>query len=239
MPPGVTTLGAVTTAAQQRADMFNDTFVSNTEWTANINASYQELYGLIAQSFGDDYLVQTPYTFSTDGINYLFALPSDFFKLLGVDLQVGSQWATIKPFMFGERNRYSFSNGIPVANQNLRLWYIPRLTLLVNAGDTLDGVNGWEEFIVIDAAIKALQKEESDCSLLMAQRQAIITRIEDEAARRDAGMPIRITDTRRANGYWLNRFYGVTGLRYRLTGSNLWLSPSDDVWYANDGGFNG
>lgn len=144
-----------------------------------------------------------------------------FFKLLGVELQVNgaNDWLTLKPFPFIERNRISSSNAAayvgrstnlryhllgsslwlkprPMGGQIVRLQYVPRMTILVNDDDTFDGVNGWEEYIIIDAAIKALQKEESDTSVLMAQKVAMIQRIEAEAENRDAGSPARVGDAR-------------------------------------------
>lgn len=68
--------------------------------------------------------------------------------------------------------------------------------------DILDGVNGWEEYVTIDAAIKALRKEESDTSILMAEKAAMMKRILDSAPNRDAGQPDFISNTRNASGGW-------------------------------------
>ena len=65
----------------------------------------------------------------------------------------------------------------------------------------VDGVNGWEELITIDAAIKAMQKEESDVSVLAAQKGAIIERLEAEAENRDAGAPAIVGDARGRDDY--------------------------------------
>lgn len=227
--PGVTTLGTVRLAAQRRADMENSAFLSTSEWNAAINASYEELYGLLAQKFGNDYFVAAPYSIATDGVNDAFALPADFFKLLGVDLQWPSMptgWLTLQPFTFSERNRYALPNlqgflgatnlryrlrgpnvlfsPLPAAGQNLRLWYAPRLTALVNDADTLDLVNGWEEYIVVDAARKALEKEESyeGAQVQAAAKAALIARLEAEAENRDATGGGRTADVRGNQGEW-------------------------------------
>ena len=80
------------------------------------------------------------------------------------------------------------------ANQNLRIWYIPRLNSMLKDTDVLDGISGWTEYVIVDAAIKALQKEESDTTVLMVQKQALLKRIEDSAMNRDAGSPATITN---------------------------------------------
>ncbi len=59
----------------------------------------------------------------------------------------------------------------------------------------LKGVNGWDEYVIIDAAIKCLIKEESDVQVLLLQKQQMLKRIEDMAANRDAGDPERVSDT--------------------------------------------
>lgn len=217
-------LSTLRTRAQQESDNVNSGFVSSTgsapiEWTALINASYQELYGLLVTTFGADYYVASPFSITTDGINDKFALPTDFFKLLGVDLQVqaSSLWTTLKEFAFAERNRFGLVNSpVPMSGQTLRLWYAPVITPLnADADLTVDIVNGWEEYIIVDAAMKAISKEEGDVSVLMARKQALLARINGEAANRDAGSPAHIVD-----------YYAAQppAMRYRLHGSKLWLT---------------
>ena len=83
---GQTTLGTIKTIARQRADMVNSGFISDSELTAYVNLSYLELYDLLVTKYGNEYFVQLPHHITTDGINENFALPPDFYKLLGVDL---------------------------------------------------------------------------------------------------------------------------------------------------------
>lgn len=221
-PPGTTTAGAIVTTCERESDNVNQQFVADpAEWLDYVNASYKELYGLIVQAFGNDYFTQTPssgYTFTTDGLNQYFALPDTFFKLLGVDLQVSgapTNWVSLKPFNFSERNNINIINSqVPMAGQTVRLFYVPRCSDITAAGDLIDGVNGWEEYIVADCCIKALAKEESDVSVFMARKKALLERIESEAENRDAGMTGSIADTRGRQS---------RSMRYRLNGNNLWL----------------
>lgn len=200
--------------------MVNSSFVSTSEWTNYINQSYAELYGYVVQAFGNDYNVAPPYDFVTDGINNNFALPSDLFKLLGADLQVqaSSLWVTLKPFTFQDRNRFGLINSpVPMAGQAVRLWYVPALSPLSGDSDEIITplvINGWDEYIVIDAAMKAMAKEESDVSVLMARKRAMLERIQTEAENRDAGNPTRIVDV-----------YGQQSpaMQYHLLGSNIRL----------------
>lgn len=152
-----------------------------------------------------------------------------FYKLMGVDLGLANNdnaWVTIKKFDFIQRNRYVYPNitstymGVfnmryrtmgnklhfipqPSAGQYVRVWYVPRMERLLKDTDMLDGVNGWTEYVIVDAAIKALEKEESDVSALMAQKQMLQDRIQSTAMNRDAGQPDTISATRsNSSGHW-------------------------------------
>jgi hypothetical protein len=215
-----TTLLQLRDRCKYESDNVGQSFVSDTEWNTYIQASYQELYGLIVEAFGNDYFTQSPasgYTWTTDGINQFFALPTDFYKLLGVDLQISAPnyWVSLKPFAFQERNKLSVTNTlIPMAGQNLRMFYVPRCPTLAADGDVVDGVNGWEEYIIVDACIKALAKEESDVSVFAARKQGLVQRIQNETEARDAGASGLVADVqgRRARA-----------MQYRINGNQIWL----------------
>ena len=217
------------TATRQRADMVHSQFVTDAELNSYINQSGFELYDLLIQKYGDDYFIASPYSFTTNGTSDSYQLPGSFYKLLGVDLALSNStdsYVTIKPFNFAERNRYAAPNfqsfygitnlryrirgnkiwftPIAEANQKLRIWYIPKMNTLDLDTDTVDGISGWTEYVIIDAAIKCLQKEESDVSVLLAQKAAITQRIEAAAENRDAGFPKTISDVSFSNYEWPN-----------------------------------
>jgi hypothetical protein len=167
-----------------------------------------------------------------NGTNYSSALP--FYKLVGIDLGLSSDnnaRVTVNKFNFIDRNKYVYPSitstymGVfnmryrvmgdylkfiptPSAGQYVTMWYVPRMTKLLRDTDVSNGVNGWLEFAIIDAAIKALQKEESDVSVLAAQKTAIIERITTSAMNRDVGAPDTISGTRRTNQGWGGDFSG-------------------------------
>jgi hypothetical protein len=80
----------------------------------------------------------------------------------------------------------------------------------VNAGDTFDGVNGWEDWACYGAAVDMLNKEESleQAQALQAQRAVLDSQIDALAGNRDAGMPEVVGDVMRD---WLD--LGVYGRR--------------------------
>lgn len=67
-------------------------------------------------------------------------------------------------------------------------------TVTFDDPDRWDGINGWEEYVVLDAAIVAMLKEETDPSGLMSQKAEIDRRIIDMADSRDKGRPARLQD---------------------------------------------
>lgn len=83
-----------------------------------------------------------------------------------------------------------------------RIWYYPNPKVLTLTTDTLDGRSGWEEWVVVDAAVKLLAKEESDTSQLEREAQRVWARIMAVAENRDAGQGKRITDVNLNSGLW-------------------------------------
>lgn len=222
------TLAEIRSQVRQRADMTASQFVTDAELNGWINSSNAELYDLLVTKFGNDYFVETHSFTTLDGVER-YDLPAGFYKLLGVDLQLtpglgDDGYITLRPFTFAERNRYATANAqtwmgvtnlryrlngskiwftpTPQQAQGIRLWYVPRVAPLVNDSDVVDGVSGWTEYIVVDVAIKALQKEESDVSVFLAQKAALIQRIEAAAENRDAGNPATVADVQFSSGAW-------------------------------------
>jgi len=222
-----TTLLQIRQQARQRADMENSEFVSDSELNGYINSSIAELHDILVQSYGTNYFTKS-LTFATVANDDTYALPNDFYKLDGVDAQLDLQtWTSLKRFNFPERNRFTDSapwnrfgvNFIyyrlvgpnlvftPVPNSaiNVRIWYTPVATKLVSDSDTLDDLNQYVEYVITDAAIKMLQKEESDVSVLFAQKQALLKRIQEASQNRDAGEPESVSDIYADNTEWRYR----------------------------------
>lgn len=227
-----TTFGTIILAAQQRADRENSDFITDAEWQNMTNASLQQLYEKLIEAYGSDYFCQASSNITTDGLTDTYSLPTDFFKLLGVDLNIwpGAQsgvtgWTSIWKYNFAQRNAYMLpgvsgiyrggstmryrlrGNNIvfqplPAGGQTLRLWYAPVFTPLTTSGSTFDGVNGWEEWVVNDVAMKALVKDESDLSGVGALQQVQNDRLQTIIDSRDVGAPETTTDVYRGSFGW-------------------------------------
>ncbi len=174
-----------------------------------------------ANYFGGTY----PSTGSTDPAKALY-------KLSGMDLGENTSnnaWVTLRKFNFIDRNDYVYPNSTstiygvynmayrlmgsnvniiptPAGNQQIRMWYSPRLTsLLADTDLTTIGYSGWLRYPIVRAAKYALNKEETETGPLDAELIYLKTRIEQASQNRDAGTPDTISETRR------DSIYGGTG----------------------------
>lgn len=209
------TLAQLKSQARDRADMTNSQFVSDSELVNYINGSIAELHDLLIAAYDNDYYI-TEYTFNTVSGTDSYALPDDFYKLRGIDSKIGTdQWFTLQPFNFNERNskndlvaylaygnnfRYRIMGSevvfspAPQGIYSIKLWYIPVATKLTSDSDTLNDLNQFSEYVIVDAAIKMANKEEADVSVLAAQKAELKRRIEVMAQNRNADKSESISD---------------------------------------------
>lgn len=224
------TLLSLRTQARQRADKVNSGYILDSELNQYINNSIAELYDLLVSAYGEDYYSKT-YNFTVNGVDTVYDLPTDFYKVLGIDLYINpSRFISLRPYMFNERGRYQDGsnwaaiiaiqgpryyikansvefNPSPPGAYQLSMFYVPACPELVSDSDTFDGINGWEEYVIVDAAIKMLQKEESDVSVFLAQKQALLQRINTMAENRDAGHSFRVNDVQQDWNYYTGDVY--------------------------------
>jgi len=141
------TLATLIANARQRADMVGSDFCTDDEFTTWINESLYELYDLLIQKYGNDYFVSTA-TITADGTSDEFDLPSDMYKMIGLDALETDEYLPVKRFNFAERNFAALTTTVDAARYRLlgdqiqilprqssgqvfRLWYIPKLTSMV------------------------------------------------------------------------------------------------------------
>ena len=171
----------------------------------------------------------------------VFPLPNDFYKMMRVEVALNptdpNSWITLKKFQSIQANLWNFPNYytlrgitnlryrvwgsqlqiVPIAasGQTIRIWYSPRPNQLINDTDIVDAVSGWEEYIVADVCIKALTKSEEPVDVFMAQKNAMLVRINGIAACRDVGEPETVSDSRTRNFAWGDDWQdGATGGRW-------------------------
>ena len=211
-----TTLAQLKERCRSRADMPDSNgFVSDAELLSFINQSYAELYDILVSRFEDYFTITT--TLVASGGAGTLTLPTDFYKLRGLDIdQGGGSFLQLSKFNFERRNRgslhvltnvgyYSDVEYRIMANEvilsptdssdgSYKLWYVPQVAFLANDTDVLVIQQAWDEYIVLDATRKMLLKEESSTTAIEREKEALIERIESMSRDRDIDQPETVSD---------------------------------------------
>ena len=222
MPKNLTTLQSLVDRVRQRADMTGSAFVSDAEVISYINVAMSEIHDVLVTKFEDYYVSSTTYTLpaanpgdlpdsfykalgvdlDVGGITYRLK-PYSFqeramYNSPGV---VASMITNTLYHIQGDEIKFIPS---PTVSGTATLYYVPEALqfstseseyMAKTVFDKAPAVAyGYEEYVVIDAAIKCLQKEESDVQVLLVQKQQQLERIEQAAGKRDAGESYAIGD---------------------------------------------
>jgi hypothetical protein len=197
--------------------MENSTFVSDSELNRYINYSINMMRDKMIIKTGEEYFASTQSYSLVDGTEE-YNLPNDFYKVISCQILGDSGlYFPMKRFEYSEQNenarplyyrnadlRYRIRGAKLVVNpstnvggRTIRLIYVPIPTELAADGDTLEGFNGWDEYVVLSAAIKCLQKEEQDVSDLKQELAVMDARMDTMMDNRDHSQPARVQDTSR------------------------------------------
>lgn len=205
------------TRVRNRTQTEHSDFVTDDEIIDYLNDAIKAYYDFLICNYEDYYV--DGYDFNTVSGTEGYPLPSDFYKLLAVDIYLDSTTIVSgKPIQWSDRNRFRNSNlywnattpikykiggdyiafyPTPTGVNRINLWYVPMPPVCTNARlETIDLFGPWDTFVVYDTAIQILDKEESDISVLMKQRDELKASIIMNANNRDASGPARIQDTR-------------------------------------------
>lgn len=234
--PASVTLSDLRTRARELADMQTSNqaaaFVTDAELDRHLNRHLKSLYQKLIIARGDDYYAAVATIAAVAG-QATYAVPATFMQLLQVTVSDGTRYVLVPRYNLKEwpNLRYLqqlnssdlglYRYRLQGANLDIRpaptttghtftVHYLPAFQQLVNAGDTFDGVNGWEDWACYGAAVDMLNKEESleQAQALQAQRAVLDSQIDALAGNRDAGMPEVVGDVMRD---WLD--LGVYGRR--------------------------
>ena len=212
------TVGNIIDRALKKADMFNSNYISsdNGEQMDLFNEAYAEWYDLLVGSFSNYFVQEDSFNISASTADY--ALPDDFYKLIGVDYKIGNtptSYVTLRPYTEMERNGMIGTVGnIPTGE--IRLRYVPAPLQYDDRATEISFVSGWDTLLVLIMAIAMLQKEESDTGPLERQLARQLQRIQDASQNRDIGMSGHVNDLSKITVYQQYSY-----LRYELTGDNI------------------
>jgi hypothetical protein len=208
--------------------MESSTFVSDAEMLRYISASYTDLYDQLVRSDPERYRKEQ--TFTGDGSTTKFAVESDYYGTIDISYDTDQSGRSSLRRAYGsEMNKYRGNQtavaGVwaPVYNtttpstEKIELLptpnsgdtythtYIVAPADLTTAADVVNGISGWEEYIVIDCAIKCRTKEETPTGDLERALERFTKRLQEMRYNRDAANAGHIINTRgddREGFYW-------------------------------------
>lgn len=206
------TLSTLRSRAQQRADMVGSQFVTDAEWTTYLDDAASELHDILLQS--DPNIVSATGSISVVNGIEAYALPTDFYRAqalywmsggrrqfplrrfalhqLGADADILMvSMTSVRPHSYDLIGSQIWFFPLPQSNGSIQMIYAKQYIRFTGESATLDypTVNGWDEFVVIGAALKALAKEQNESQALMLEKQALTARIRTMAAARDQFEP--------------------------------------------------
>lgn len=228
-----TTVGTIRTMCRLRGDVEGD-FVTDAEYITLISSAYTELYDILVRA--GLYPMEDTQTIVSTGVAE-YALNTSFYGCIMVDRANGNQWITLDEAQVLERNRYGNSGGsfaiayrlkrnaagadtieflpTPATGQTFRVLFVPAPVNLVAATDVIDGISGWEEFIVALVVKRVKIREEDDTSAVEREIAQLMGRIEEASENRRLAQTLHIARV---------------GDRY-VDADGLIMRTADDWWW--------
>jgi hypothetical protein len=180
-----------------------------------LNQSIVRFYTMLDRMDSTYYQTSTSFT-TTSGVGK-YSLPSNFWSLKGVSVQLSADqsvrcrkytpeegsaldnqttWHNYSyPIFYRIEGDFIRFRPLPAGEYTVTLDYTPlpqRLTL--TPVSEFDGVAGFERWVILDAAAKCKIKDSLDPSLLMAEKAEVEAWISSTASSRDAAYPEMIQD---------------------------------------------
>lgn len=192
-------------------------FVDSTEIARLVNLALAEFYDLLVSARGHEHYETVSTLTATPGTETI-SLPSDFYQLLSLHAQWGSEreemfaldslkdvhrlrlagWAQNTPKRYRLRGTVIEFFPTPTAATVFDLRYVPAAPTLTNVTpgttDVFDGVNGWDRLISLRVAIDIRALNDKSVTQLTRLYEQERARIEELASQRDAGTATRIRD---------------------------------------------
>jgi hypothetical protein len=184
------TLTQLIAEVRQRSNMESTTFVTDSEITHYLMDEIRKLHGKIANIDDGSLLGTVSPTLTQIGDN-AYQLPSDFMRLIDVNIYTGDRWVPSFPAdpqdylslltrsytgdfstlyflkLNLEQGRYELFLFPSKDPDNIGVRYIQEHPTLSLGSDTLNWPSAWHVVPILGAAIKCIEKEESDATGLI------------------------------------------------------------------------
>lgn len=201
---------------------FGPSFMPDTEVIDNVNTSIGKWWDLVQGTTFAGQFNRNPWNITTVQGQSLYSLAPNFARQLSVDAYIVGNLTPISASPYQEENRNLWGNltftgwvygqpilyqiqgqnisfrPFPQGSQTVTVNYIATAPTVSSSDDCFDSINAWEEFIVLDAAIKcALKDGQLDLiQTLQGLKEEERQRILAAAPMRDQGSPEQIHQTR-------------------------------------------
>lgn len=181
---------------------------STTEVNGYINDSIAAFQDLLIQAWGS-WFFEADYDFTTSADDSTYPVPGGFYLVSLVQVNTGTRFRKLRPSGREQRSALTDTNAslsgfpsfyalrgdniilmpTPSSAMPVHIEYVPAATVLDSDSDTMDGVNGWEEWVVNDVARKMAVKDNAttQIAVLKDELAVIEQRIRIMAPKRDRG----------------------------------------------------
>lgn len=220
------TAGELRTRVRDHADMANSSFVSDAEMLRYLSANYCALYDELVTADPERFRTEQTITVGTDTdtSGRKFAVASDYYGTIKISYNTDNNTRDPLRRAYGtELDRYNYSqtdtsevwapvhNTTTPATQKIELLpppnsgevythtYIVAPAELTTASDTVNGVSGWEKYIILLTVLDCRDKEETPTGSVERQIAAFQERLQRMRYNRDAANSGRVVNTRGDN----------------------------------------
>lgn len=172
------------------------------------DASYAEFYDLITETNSEAFIKPDPYLITLVADQMYYSLPQDFYKIKQVLIGDSAGYTPMLRTTFSEvgdnqstgMNRLEYAYGLfgeklfitPAPDyaetDGVKVYYIPVPQRFSSDNDLVDGIAGYEEYIVADLCLKNAMREESEGGQWSAIKDRIEAKIRRSSSR-DKGNP--------------------------------------------------
>ncbi len=220
------TVAQIKEQIRQRADMERTNYIEDDELLSYINGSLAAFWDILVNVAEGFALNSIAFNATTTSDTY--QLPASLLRIEKVELELNGVWKTLDsvpyarinevstvnasrsmPFLYARKGLYQIVlRPAPTGTHPCRLSYVERAPILSSDDDIIDGINGWEQYIVVDCAIKCKDKEETSTVVLQAERDDMIKRLKESMAFRDESTTYGIRDinerelSHNFDGFW-------------------------------------
>jgi hypothetical protein len=223
------TASVLMTDVRQLTDTENDAHIADAYLLTLIDRSYNKLYRQIATQYESFFDTEDTSKSLIVG-QRTYALPATLMHLKAVDLVRGDDRIPLRRFSLPQRSSFTRDprflpfgaerqrtyyrykaeannlriDPLPDTTEPLIITYVPRPVRITSGSDTFDVIAGFDDFIIYDAAIQVLMRQERDPSQYVALRQDALQGVIATVSPREVSDTVNVSDV----------FFGSGSLRW-------------------------